>query len=85
MAEKVTPTPSISLPNATSFAKPNNSQRKPQRIKRQRNTAYPHAEVFLVVIVGLRSYKITFLTPGAFQWLRRQQNDAHGHQSISAR
>jgi hypothetical protein len=41
-------------------------QRKPQRLKRQRNTAYPHAEVFLVVIVDLRSYTITFLTPGSF-------------------
>ena len=53
-------------------------------IKRRRNKAYPHAEGFLVVIVDLRSYKTTFLTSGVFQWPRRQQNDAHGHQSISA-
>ena len=65
-AEKVTPHDEHQSPNATFFAKLNSLQRKPQRIRRQRNRAYPHAEAFLVVTVDLRSYKITFLTAGVF-------------------
>ena len=39
--------------------------REPQRIKRQRNAVYPHAETFFVVIVDMRSYKVAFLTIGS--------------------